>query len=144
VTETPVLVQKTSGNKAQNQSNVFRWYSQFQDGRELVEDYERGGLPKSTRTEVKIAAVAANLVKNESNCIKNDSRIFENPQDCSSSDNERGFLLWRFFSCCTIMRLPTKLQVFANFLLKKECYHPLSPPCTLQIYLHQTIFCSPI
>ena len=26
-----------------------------------------------------------------SNRIKNDSRIFENPQDCSSSDSERGF-----------------------------------------------------
>jgi len=26
-----------------------------------------------------------------SNCIKNDSRFFEHPQDCSSSDSERGF-----------------------------------------------------
>jgi len=52
------------GNEALNRSNVFRWYSQFQDGRELVE-YERGGCPKSTRTEVHIAAVA-DLVKNDS------------------------------------------------------------------------------
>jgi hypothetical protein len=37
-------------------------YSQFQDGRELVDD-ERGGRPKSTQTEVNIAAVA-DLVKN--------------------------------------------------------------------------------
>ena len=49
-TETLVLVQKASGNKALNQSNVFRWYSRFRDGRELVEDDEIGGRPKSTRT----------------------------------------------------------------------------------------------
>ena len=32
----------------------------------------------------------------------------------------------REFFCCTIMRLPTKLQVFGNFWPKK-CYNPLSP-----------------
>ena len=44
-----------------NRSSVFRWYSRFRDGRELVEDDERG--PKSTRTEVNTAAVAG-LVSN--------------------------------------------------------------------------------
>jgi len=62
VTETLVLVQKAYGNEALNQSNVLKWHSRFQDGRELV-DYKRGGRPKSTRTEVNIAAVA-DLVKN--------------------------------------------------------------------------------
>ena len=47
-TETLVLVQKAYGNEALNRSNVFRWYSRFRDGRELVEDDERGGRPKST------------------------------------------------------------------------------------------------
>jgi hypothetical protein len=46
-TETQVLVQKACVNKAPNRSNVFKWYSGFRDGRELVED-ERGGPPKST------------------------------------------------------------------------------------------------
>jgi hypothetical protein len=64
LTETLVLVQKSYGNEAVNWSNVFRWYSRFQDGRELVEDDDRGGHPKSTRTEVNIAAVA-DLVKND-------------------------------------------------------------------------------
>jgi len=63
-TETLVLVQKACGNKALNRSNVFRRYSQFRDERQLVEDGERGGRPKSTRTEVNIAAVA-DLVKND-------------------------------------------------------------------------------
>ena len=50
-TETLVLVQKACGNKALNRSNVFRRYSQFRDERQLVEDGERGGRPKSTQTE---------------------------------------------------------------------------------------------
>ena len=63
-TQTLVLVQEAYGNEALNRSNVFRWYSRFRDGRELVEDEERCGRPKSTRTEVNIAAVA-DLVKND-------------------------------------------------------------------------------
>ena len=62
-TETLVLVQKAYRNEVLNRSKVFRWYSRFRDGRELVDD-ERGGRPKSTRTEVNIAAVA-DLVKND-------------------------------------------------------------------------------
>ena len=46
-TETLVLEQKAYGNEALNRSNVFRWYSRIRDGRELVEDDERGGRPKS-------------------------------------------------------------------------------------------------
>jgi hypothetical protein len=63
-TEILVLVQKAYGDEAVNRSNVFSWYSRFRDGRELVEDDERGGHPKLTRTEVNIAAVA-DLVKND-------------------------------------------------------------------------------
>ena len=57
-TETLVLVQKTYGNEVLNRSNVLSWYSRFRDGRKLVEDDERGGRPKSTRTEVNVAAVS--------------------------------------------------------------------------------------
>jgi hypothetical protein len=63
-TETLVLVQKAYGNEALNRSNVFRWYSWFREERGLVEDEERSGRPKSTRTEVDIAAVA-DLFKND-------------------------------------------------------------------------------
>jgi hypothetical protein len=63
-TETLVLVQKAYGNEVLNGSNVFRRYSRFRDGRELVEDDESGDRPKSTRTEVNIAAVT-DLVKND-------------------------------------------------------------------------------
>jgi len=63
-TETLVLVQKAYGNEALNRSNVFKWHSHFRTGREVLEDDERGGRPKSTRTEVNIATVA-DLVKND-------------------------------------------------------------------------------
>jgi hypothetical protein len=66
-TETLVLAQKSYGNEALNPSNVFRWYSQFRDRRELVGSDEKGGRPKSTRTEVNIAAV--------SDLVNNDRRI---------------------------------------------------------------------
>ena len=52
-----------NGNEAVNRSNVFRWYSRFRDGSELTEHDEKGGLPKSTRTEVNIAAVAGLVEK---------------------------------------------------------------------------------
>jgi hypothetical protein len=90
-TETLVLVQKAYGNEDLNRLIVFRWYSPFRDGRDLVEDDERGGRPKSFRTEVNIAAVADLVKKGPPNRIKNDGRIFEHPQDCSSSNSERGF-----------------------------------------------------
>jgi hypothetical protein len=63
VTETLVLVQEGYGNEALNRSNDFRCYSRFRDGRGLVENDEKCGHTKSTRTEGNIAAVA-DLVKN--------------------------------------------------------------------------------
>jgi hypothetical protein len=57
-------VQTAYGKEALNRSNVFRWYSRFRDWWELVEDDERDGRPKSTSTEVNIAALA-DLVKND-------------------------------------------------------------------------------
>jgi transposase len=66
-TETLVLVQKDYGKEALNRSNLYRWYSRFRDRRELVEDDERRGRPKSNRTELNIAAIA--------DFVKNDHRI---------------------------------------------------------------------
>ena len=63
-TETLELVQKAYGYEALNRSNVCRWYSRFRDGRQLAEDDERGGRPKSTRTEVNVVAVAYLIKKN--------------------------------------------------------------------------------
>jgi hypothetical protein len=56
-TETLILVQKAYWNEALNRSNIFRWYSRYRHVSKLVEDDERGGRPKSNRTEVNIAAI---------------------------------------------------------------------------------------
>ena len=83
-TETLVLVQKAYRNEALKRSKVFRWYPRFQDGRELVENDETVGRPKSSRTEVNIAAVA-DLVKND---LRIASRMIAESLNCSSSDSE--------------------------------------------------------
>jgi hypothetical protein len=84
-TETLASVQNTYENEALNLTKIFRRYSRFRDRRELLEDDERGGGPKLTRTEANIANVA-DFVKKKlpSNPTKNDSRIFEHPQVFSS------------------------------------------------------------
>jgi hypothetical protein len=61
-TETLVLVQKAYGNEALNWPNIFRWYSRFREGWELVEDKKSGGSPNSNITDVNIATVV-DLVK---------------------------------------------------------------------------------
>jgi hypothetical protein len=103
-------VQKAYGNEDLTRSNVFRWYSRLRDERELVEDDERGGCPKSTRTEVNIAAVAANLVKI-------DRRIASRkiPESLNIPKTVVLRILKEDFCsrdpfCCTIMRPPTKLK----------------------------------
>jgi hypothetical protein len=85
-----LLVQKAYGNDDLNRSNVFRWYSQFRDGRELLKDDERDGCPKLT-TWGKHLCIYWFGQKWPSNRIKNDSRFSEHSQDCSSLDSERGF-----------------------------------------------------
>jgi hypothetical protein len=67
--ETLVLVHKACVNEDLNRSNVFSWYSQLGDERELVEDDERGGRPKSTRTEVNITVVADLTFRNRESYI---------------------------------------------------------------------------
>jgi len=89
-TETLVLVQKAYGNGALNRSNAFRWYSRFRDGRELVEDDERDGRPKSTRTEVNIAAVAEFFKNDRRIALRMIAESLHVPKT-SSSDSEREF-----------------------------------------------------
>ena len=78
-------------DEAPNRSNVFRWYSRFWDGRELVDDDdERCGCPLLTRTEVNIAAVA-DLVKNDHWITSRMTAESLNIPKTSCSDSERGF-----------------------------------------------------
>jgi len=66
--------------------------------------------------------------------------------DCRGQESLQGQLCCFMYTVrsisCTIMRPPTKLQVFANFWTQKML-QPFITSRTLQIYLRQTIFCSP-
>jgi hypothetical protein len=106
---------------------TFKWYSRFLDGGEFVEDDERGGCPKSNRTEVNIAAVV--------DLVKTDCRIASR-MIAESLDIPRLqlFGFWNsisaleIFSCCTTMRPSTKLQVFARFFTPKMLQPFITPP----------------
>ena len=80
-TETLELVQKAYGNEALNRSNVFRWYSRFRDGRELVEVDEECWPSKIDSNWGKHCCCCWFGQKWPSNRIENDSRIFEHPQN---------------------------------------------------------------
>jgi hypothetical protein len=129
---------KGLGNEALNRSNVFRCYSWFRDGSELVEGDGRGGRPKSTRTEVNIAA----------DLFKNDSRITS--RIIAESLNSPRLVLRipkndfcsRNFFLLRVNATAHKAASGCQFLNPKNVttfYHPR----TQQIYLGQTIFCSP-
>ena len=74
-TETLILLQKSYGNEALKRSNVFTRYSGFRDGRELVE-----GDDKIDSNWGKHCCCCWFVQKWQSNCTKNDSRIFQHPK----------------------------------------------------------------
>jgi hypothetical protein len=117
-------VQRAYGNEALNRSNVFRLYSRFREGRDLVEDDERSGRPKSTRTEVKIVAVA-DLVKNDHWIT---SRMI-----AESLNNPKTLVRPAAFCCRDFFLLHDnapahKAASVCQFLTAKKNYNLLSPP----------------
>ena len=86
-TETLVLVQEAYGDEALNRSNVFRWYSRFQDGRELVEDDERGSRTDELKKVQKEELLASfqKLYNHTKTCIYANGAYFELKKCMSSS-----------------------------------------------------------
>jgi hypothetical protein len=141
-TETLVLVQKAYGNEALNRSNIFRWYSWFLDVRELVDDDERSDRPKSTRTKENIAAVAADLVKNNRRIA---SRMIAESLNIPKTVVLR--ILKEDFCSRDFLFLhgnaPTHKAPCVCQFLTPQNIKPFIIPRTLQVYLRQTIFFSP-
>jgi hypothetical protein len=89
-------------------------YSRFRDGRELVEDDESGGRPKSTRTEVNIAAVA-DLVKNGRRIASRMiAEFFNFPKDVVLRILKEDFCSRDFFMLHDNASAHTATSVFAN------------------------------
>jgi hypothetical protein len=140
-TETPVSVQKACGNETVNRSKVVGIVFTISRRKGLVEDDERGGRPKSTRTEINIVAVA-DLVKNDSRIA---SRIiaesFKIPKTVVLRILKGDFCSRHFFLLHDNAPVHKAASVCQFFTLKNvtTIYQP--PYST--IYLHQTIFCFP-
>jgi hypothetical protein len=99
----------------------------LREGRELVEDDERDGRPKSTRTAVNIAAVVADLLKNDSRIT---SRMIAESLNIPTSE-----VLWilkqdfdlRDFFLLHDNALPHKAASVCQFLTPENVTN-LSPP----------------
>lgn len=57
VTECVETLQRTFRDSAPSKATIYRWYSDFQRGRDTLEDEPRSGRPIETVTEEKVAAV---------------------------------------------------------------------------------------
>jgi hypothetical protein len=111
----------------------------------MVDDDERGGRPKSTRTEVNIAVAAADLVKNDrriaSRMIAESLNIPKNvvlpvlKEDFCSRD--------LFFVFVFHVNAPAHKDTSVCQFGPKNMLQPFITPRILQICLRQTIFCSP-
>ena len=51
VVETFRMLQKDFGNLTVSQKNVYKWYKNFKEGRERVDDLERPGRPSTSTDE---------------------------------------------------------------------------------------------
>ena len=89
VTETLVLVQKVYGNAGLNRSNFLGGILDFETEGSWYN--LTGQVTVQNRLWGKHCCCCWFSQKLLSNRIKNDSRIFEHPHDCNSSDSERGF-----------------------------------------------------
>jgi hypothetical protein len=107
----------------------------------MVEDDERGGRPKSTRTEVNIAAIIADLLKNNSRIASRIMTEFLDIKTVVLRILKEDFCS-RDFSLLHDNAPAHKAARVRQFLTPKNVttfYHPR----TLQICLRQTMFCSP-
>jgi hypothetical protein len=136
-TETLVLVQKVYGNEAVNRSNVFRWYFRFRDGRELVEDDERGGRPKLTRNVIvhkefvpEEKSVKVEFYKGVMDRLLNRIQRVHPAAFCS-----------RDFFLLHVNGSPTKVH-FLPVFDPKICYNLLSPP-VLSRFISTRLFSVP-
>jgi len=62
--ETLRMLQKAFGDQTMSQKNVYKWYKQFKEGRESVEDENRSGRPLTSTDEQHVNEIKNLIIKN--------------------------------------------------------------------------------
>jgi hypothetical protein len=58
------MVNATYGDQAPSRLNVFRWYGQFHDGQEDIEDDPRSGWPRECHNDHSVKKIYQLLLQN--------------------------------------------------------------------------------
>ena len=62
--ETLRMLRKAFGNSTMSQKNVYKWYKDFKEGRERVDDLERSGRPSTSTDDQHVNKVKELVLKN--------------------------------------------------------------------------------
>ena len=62
--ETLRMLQKAFGDQAMSQKKFYKWYKQFKEGRESVEDENRSGRPLTSTDEQHVNEIKNLMIKN--------------------------------------------------------------------------------
>lgn len=62
--ETYRMLQKAFGDETMSQKNVYKWYKDFKEGRERVDDLERSGRPSTSIDEQHIKKIKELVLEN--------------------------------------------------------------------------------
>ena len=70
VAETFRMLQKAFGDLTMSQKNVYKWYKDFKEGREHVDDLERPGRPSTSSDEQHVNQITELVHKNRQLIIR--------------------------------------------------------------------------
>ena len=62
--ETSRMLRKAFGNSSMSQKNVYKWYKDFQEGRERDDDLKRSGRPSTSTDDQHANKVKELMLKN--------------------------------------------------------------------------------
>ena len=71
------MLQKTYGESTLSKTHAYEWYSAFESGRDVVENFPRSARPSTSSTEVNIAKVKEMVTENRHLSLKEiDAELF--------------------------------------------------------------------